>query len=121
MGMFSNMAAATTTLSPLIEGKEKLSTQEVIENMGGVVTIIEFDTVIQGDNDWYPVILVKEQPNRFMFGGLVLRKIVETWIAAFEGDVAACSKALKAEGGVKVKMSQAKTKNGRTVTKVVVL
>lgn len=127
MGMFSNLAKKSTTLSPLIEGKNKMSVADIISKHGGIVTITAFDVVNNSDNDWYPVMLLKEEPECFMFGGFVLKKIVGEWLTAFDGDVESCSKALTAEGGCKIKLEQTHTKtkgdNGipRNITRVTVL
>ena len=127
MGMFSNLARKSTTLSPLIEGKSKVSVEDIIAKHGGIVTITAFDVVNSSDNDWYPVLLIAEEPDAFMFGGFVLKKIVGEWLTAFDGDVEACSKALGVEGGCKVKLEQARTKtkgdNGipRNITRITVL
>lgn len=127
MGMFSKLAKSSTTLSPLIEGKTKLSTEEAIKKFDGIITVVEFDTVADAERDWYPVILIEEAPEQFMFGGFVIKKIIESWLVAFDGDVTACSKALKAEGGVKLKLEQGKTRNAgsdgmpHNITRVTVL
>lgn len=118
--MFANLAMKATSLSPIIEGKTKISVADIVSQYPDGVTVTEFDIVAgtdqNGESITYPVFTFAEDTSRFGFGGKVMRSIVDAWISAFEGDVEATSKALAANGGVKLRFSLGKTKNGRPIT-----
>lgn len=118
--MFANLARKATTLSPIIEGKTKISVSDIIANYPEGITINGFDMINgtdqNGEPSTYPVFTFMEDNTRFGFGGAVLKNIINSWLAAFDGDVESCTKALAANGGVKLKFSQGRTKNGRNVT-----
>lgn len=123
--MFANIARKATTLSPIIEGKTKISVGDIISTYPDGITITCFDMVSgtnqQGEPDTYPVFVFAEDNTRFGFGGAVFKSICEAWIANFEGDIETCAKALEANGGVKLKFAQARTKAGRNVTTIEVI
>lgn len=124
--MFASLARKATTLSPIIEGKEKISVGDIIEKYPDGITITNFDMVNgvdqnTGESSDYPVFTFKEDENKFGFGGHVLKKIIRVWLENFEGDIETCAKALQAAGGVKLKFSRSTTKAGRSVTVVDVI
>ena len=123
--MFAQIATRATTISPLIEGRTKISVSDVIKRYPEGVTITGFDMVAGIDNNGapsnYPVLIFAEDDKSFMFGGLVMKNVCLAWLEHFDGDVETCSAALKANGGVKVAFERSKTKNGRDVTVVKVL
>ena len=123
--MFASIARKATTLSPIIEGKTKISVGDIIEDYPNGITVTAFDMVSgtdqNGNPDIYPVFVFSEDDTRFGFGGHVFKNICEAWIKNFEGDIETCSKALEANGGVKLKFGQARTKAGRNVTTIEVI
>ena len=123
--MFATLAKRATTLSTIMEGREKLNTDEVIKKYPEGITIIEFDIVTtpdqNGNPSTYPIIAFAEDNTKFIYGGKAIMDMVTMWLANFEGDVETTSNALKAAGGVKVKMTSAKTKQGRNFTRVDVI
>ena len=123
--MFATLAKRATTLSNLMDGREKLGTEEVINKYPNGITITEFDIVTTPDQNGnpatYPVIAFEEDNTKFIYGGKALMDVVTMWLANFEGDVETTSNALKAAGGVKVKLSAGKTKQGRNFTRVDVI
>lgn len=120
--MFAQIASKATSLSPLMKGREKLATQEVIENYPDGITIINFDVVSTSDNmgniKTYPIIQFAEDDTKFIYGGKALMDIVNAWLAHMDGDIETTVAALKADGGVKVILSQQRTRNGNNFTKV---
>lgn len=120
--LFANIARRATTISPIIEGKTKIPVAEIISTYPDGITITAFDMVQgtdqQGNATSYPVFVFAEDETRFGFGGTVLKNIVHAWIEAFEGDIESCSKALAANGGVKLRFAQGHTKAGRSVTTI---
>lgn len=123
--MFSNIARKATVLSPIIEGKTKISVSDIISTYPDGITLTNFDLVNgtdqNGNPSTYPVFVFAEDETRFGFGGTVLKNIVNAWIGAFDGDIEACSKALAANGGCKLRFSQGHTKAGRNVTTIDVI
>lgn len=123
--MFANIARKATSLSPLIEGKTKISVSEIIESYPEGITLTSFDMVSSTDQNGnpsnYPVFVFAEDSTKFGFGGTVLKNITSAWLESFEGDVDACAKALTANGGVKLKFAQGKTRNGRNITTIEVI
>lgn len=114
MGNFKNKAIAATTVSTLMEGRTKISTDELIAKYPDGVTILGFDW-LNGEQGKYPVCIFEENGNECFFGGTALTQICEAWMDGFES-TADCTNALSAEGGVKIKFSKGKTKNNRTFT-----
>ena len=123
--MFATLAKRATTLSAIMEGREKINTEEVIKQYPDGITIMEFDIVTtpdaNGNPSTYPVIAFAEDNTKFLYGGKALNDVITTWLANFEGDVETTSNALKAAGGVKIKMVAAKTKQGRNFTRIDVI
>ena len=118
---FRAMAKKETELSELMNGRGKISTEDVIANTPSGVTITAVDMVHSSDGD-YGVFHLKEYPNNFYCGGLILTKIAKSWISEFDGDIRLCSEELAKSGGVKVKLAQTKTKSSkRDVTTVEVI
>lgn len=127
---FKKAAQETTLLSPIMVGKEKLETEEVINQE---LTIIAFDFAPKfdekgkpivdpstGEADTFGVIVFKEFPNNYYCVGTVFTKVCKTWESAFQS-AAEASEALAAQGGVRVKFSPSKTKKGNNLTAVEIL
>lgn len=123
--MFANLARRATTLSVLMEGREKMSVEDVSTTYPDGITITAFDVITtpnkNGEPSTYPVILFAEDDTKFIYGGKALNDIVTSWLANFEGDVETTSNALKAAGGVKIKLIPSRTKQGNNFTKVEVI
>ena len=115
MGNFKNKAVAATSISKIMEGKTKISTEEVISKYPEGVTITGFDWM-NGENGKYPVCIFAENQNECFFGGTSLTSICEAWMDGYQ-DAETCSADLAAEGGVKVKFSKGKTKSNRNFTR----
>lgn len=112
---FKDKALAATSTCTLMEGRTKISTEEIIAKYPQGVTIIGFDW-LTGNDGKYPVCIIKENENECFFGGTALTSICESWMDGYT-DTASCSSALAAEGGVKIKFSKGKTKSNRTFTR----
>ena len=110
----------TTSLSPVIGEKTKVSTEEVLAKYNGEITIVGCD-ILKKDDSRFAGVLFAENENEVYFGGTVLTEIVNGWLEAFDLDAVKCSEELKASGGVKIKLSTQKSKNGRNYVKVEVL
>ena len=119
MGSFKNKAIAATSVSKIMEGRTKISTDELITKYPDGVTITGFDWM-KGDDGKYPVCIFAENANECFFGGTSLTAICDAWMDGYES-TEECSNALADEGGVKVKFTKGKTKANRNFTKCEVL
>ena len=121
MSTFREIAAKTLSLSDLMAGREKMTTDELI---GQTVTVVEFDFATindKGIEKTFPVLIFAEYPDRYYSGGTLLAKMCMAWAGEYDGDVAAASAALSDEGGVKIRFSAGKTKSGNNLTNISVL
>lgn len=125
MNKFTQLAKKQTTLSPVMEGRDKISTKQIKEDYPDGITITEFDFVTTTDpkkgESTFPVFAFAEDPKACFFGGEVLNRIAQEWAGAYGGDIEAASAELKKAGGVKVKLSSKEGKMGNTYTAVEVL
>lgn len=126
---FKKVAQDTTILCPVMTGREKLETQEVLERE---LTIIEFGFAPKYDQDGgvvldetgkpdtFGVVVFKEMPEFYYCVGAIFTKVCKAWAASFDSPEEA-SKALAEEGGVRVKFTPSKTKRGKKMTAVEIL
>lgn len=125
---FKKIALDATTMSELMNGRDKMDTEELIKKYPDGVTIDFIDNVNMsqedGDAENVWIFVTDEQPDKFTFGGFVLAKIFNNILAEFEGDYDAMieeyNSSLK-EDKLRVKLERAKTKTKREITKVTVL
>lgn len=110
----------STLLSSLQNNREKISTEELINNFPDGVTVNAFDFATVQDKI-FAVVTFKEDDTKYYNGGTVLTKMCVAWAAGFAGDPEAASTALAKAGGVKLKFAEAKTKNGNNVTTITVV
>lgn len=124
---FKKIALDATTMSELMNGRDKMDTEELIKKYPNGVTIDFIDNVNMQQEDgeenvW--IFVTEEQPDKFTFAGFVLAKIFNNILAEFEDDYAEMietyNSALK-EDKLCVKLERAKTKSKREITKVTVL
>lgn len=115
--VFTTIAHKATSLSELMEGRDKIGVDDVMAQYPDGVTIIGFDIITTNLNN-YPIIVFAEDKTKYMNGGAILGNICEEWAKAYEGDIDAASKALNAVGGVHVKFSKSRTKSGNNITLV---
>lgn len=120
MNKLRELAKELTSLSPIMEGREKVSTEEIIKgDTRGEITINKIDMVKSGDKG-YPVILYAEDDSKFYCGGMVLKKICEGWID-YCGSVDKVNDML-AKDPVKVRLEEGRTKDGKNnITKVTIM
>lgn len=124
---FKKIALDATTMSELMNGRDKMDTEELIKKYPNGVTIDFIDNVNMQQEDgeenvW--IFVTEEQPNKFTFAGFVLAKIFNNILDEFKGDyvemIEMYNSALK-EDKLRVKLERAKTKSKREITKVTVL
>ena len=122
---FRQAAISATTISPLIDGRMKISTADVKRDYKDGITIDGVDIVHGSDRRTgeakdFAVVTFKENPGAFLFCGTVLSNIVKEWAKAYDGDMIKCSKELCEAGGVKVKLASGRTADGNDVTTVTI-
>lgn len=111
------VAQEVLTLSPLMTGREKLTTKDLV---GKDVTIVAFDFITSEDGKQYPVLNFAEYPEHFYTGGTLLNKICSAWVDEM-GSLEAANTELEGIMGVQVRISERRTKNGNNLTAVEVL
>lgn len=119
--IFKEIANDELSLSPLMSGREKLDTEELL---GKEATVIAFDFATitdKGEVKTFPVLLFKEYPECYYNGGALLMKVCSAWAAEFDGDVEKASQELTNCGGVKLAFKPTRTKNGNNLTAIEVL
>ena len=115
---FKKMALDELSLSPLMAGRDQIKTEDLV---GQTVTVTGFDFATitdKGVEKTFPVLLLKEYPDRYYNGGALLSKLCRCWADAYDGDIEAASADLEAEGGVQLKFTATKTKSGNNLTAV---
>lgn len=127
---FKKAAQKEVTLSPIMAGRDKLETEDVV---GKELTIDSFDfapkfndngeRVIDsetGEPDEFGVVVFKEMPDKYYCVGTVFTNVCKVWASEFD-TVEKASAELKKSGGVRVKFTKSKTKRGNNLTSVEIL
>lgn len=117
---FSVAAKKATTLSPIMEGKERLTVDDVISLYPDYITIDGFDIITSGAES-YPVLTFAEDSSKFVFGGAIMNNICHDWAGLCDGDIEEASKQLGLAGGVKIKFEKTRTKAGNNLTKPIII
>lgn len=119
MANFKQKAKDAIVLSDLMNGRTKLSTDEIIAKFPQGFTISDFDIINDGKSE-YPVFTVKEDAGICFFGGAILNSMVTAWCEGYES-LEKCREDFRAEGGVPIKLYTGRTKSGNNLTKVEIL
>ena len=128
---FKQAAQEATLLCKLMQGREKLDTQDVV---GKELTIMAFDFAPKfdqqgnpvadsetGEQDVFGVVVFKEFPDNYYNVGTVFTKVTNAWAEAYDGNAEKASADLAAQGGVKVRFTEGKTKRGNNLVNVEIL
>ena len=118
---FRQSATDATTLSELMNNRDKASTEYMIENYPQGFTVMAFDLIQTSDGAEYPVFNIEEDNNIFYAGGSILNKIAHQWIDGFGGDIEQANHDLQETGGLAIKLEESRTKKGNSLTRVVIL
>lgn len=124
---FKQRAQEATILSPIMMGREKMRTEDVV---GRELTIVGFNFAPKfdekgnaivdsetGQADEFGVIIFSEEPKGYYCVGTVFTKVCKVWAADYP-TVQEANDALSASGGVKVRFSEGKTKKGNNLVNV---
>lgn len=105
--MFVEIGKKAVANSPVREGREVISTEEILRDYPDGITITQFDVLSKRNGSEvsnFPTFAFAEDPTKYYNGGLSLSKVVDGWLAHFEGDIEAANAALKASGGCRIKL-----------------
>ena len=126
MSRFTDLAKKKTAGSPVLEGRSKITTDEIIAKYPDGITINAFD-FLNGKNGKYVVCELRQDPLAFFNGGKILTEIFDSFVKDYQADGVsfeeaqeACMKDFCTEG-LKVKLSMSRTKEGNRVTLVEVV
>ena len=117
---FAQIARKATTLSPIMEGKDRLTVDDVISLYPDYITINGFDIISSGAES-YPVLTFAEDTSKFLFGGAIMNNICHDWAELCDGDIEEASKQLNLAGGCKIKFEKGRTKAGNNLTKPIII
>ena len=125
--MFADMARKAVSNSRVREGRTVIQTTELVRNYPEGITIVDFDILNAYDSrtkqmQSFPTVAFAEDTTRYWNGGSAMMNIASEWLKHFEGDIESCVAALKASGGVKIKVLPAvKTGSGNSYTPIEVI
>ena len=104
------IAVKATTMSELMEGREKIDTKDIINDYPKGVHICAAEPVAMTDGSEFWVFLFEEEPTKFAFAGYVLNKIFNKILEYCEGDVTSMNSEL-AKQNLGVRLYEGKTKD----------
>lgn len=87
-----SIAVSMTTLSPLMEGRDKISTNDIKKYHPNGISINAIDRI-----DDYFVFTFVEDEKAFAYTGAVMNKIFEKVVKEFDGDLGAVNEELAKE------------------------
>lgn len=113
------IAKATTAGSPVMTGRTKIQTEEVIKRFPAGIHLNGIDMINSKDGTVYPVFTFTENDEVFYSGGKMLTDIALKWVDDL-GSVEAVSEELQGDP-VGIKLALSKTKKGRDLTTVEII
>ena len=123
MNRFETLAKESFNQCPLMDNREKISTNAIIADNPNGITIDGFDLIVHndpktGEEVKYCIVTYKETPEYYYLAGQALTQVIEKWIEAYQGDIAHANKYLKEAGGCKLKLELMRTKRGNNYVRV---
>lgn len=114
MNRFVANAKGTQNGSPVMSGKTKISTEEIIAKYPEGITITAVDIITKRDGTSYPVFNFGEDESKYYNGGTIARQVVDGWLKldAYKGDIVRLNEDIKNEPP-KFKVYKSTTKSGR--------
>lgn len=126
---FKKLAMEQTVLSPIMVGKKKLATEDILNKE---LTIVAFDFAPKftkeglpiiddetGEVDTFGVVVFNEMPDCYYSVGTVFTKVCKAWAADTTPEAASAE--LAESGGVRVRFTSSKTRQGKNLTAVEIL
>lgn len=123
MNRFETLARESFSTCPLMENREKISTNAIIADNPNGITIDGFDLIVNsdpktGEEVKYCIVTYKESSEYYYLGGQALTQVIEKWIEAYQGDIELANRELKEAGGCKLKLGLVRTKRGNNYVKI---
>ena len=110
----------TFVMSELMANKDKIETEDIINDYPEGITITDFEKV-EMDNgekqDEFYVFLFKENKEVFAFGGFMINKFFDSMCEEYGGEEKA-NEILKEYGGIKIVFESSKTKKNQPITTI---
>ena len=111
-------AKAVSSVSDIMNGREKVAIDEVIAAYPDSIEVIDFDILTdRKTNDEYVVLVIKEEPKSFFFGGLAITNFFKDLC----GEDKDGTRAEVQSEHLVMKLSQKRSQNGRIYTAYEVL
>ncbi len=115
MAFKDNRKKTEGELFDLLEGKEKISVQEIITDFPLGIHITGCTTLKNKKGEKISAWTFAEAPKKFFFGGVILTKLAEEWISENGGTAKTCTEALaKEHPGMKLIMKDSASGNRYT-------
>lgn len=116
--LFASLAKDSLTLSELHNGREQIDTDDII---GEELTVVDFDLIVTSDAT-YATFIFDEHNDKYYNGGLILTKMVNSFVEQFGSiDEAREAYASGDNGVLRIRLTagkSAKTKNNLTLVEV---
>ena len=113
------IAKKSTQLNPLIDGLEKIDTEDLTAME--YITIEQFCVVKVDDENSVYAYTIKELPKNFAFAGTILSNMFFEIVTNFNGDIEKANAQLKKENGIKIKLTTRTSNKNKNYTHVQVL
>lgn len=112
-----DLAIKETTLSPIMDGREKIKMEDLVKQHPMGVTITAVDMIPDAKTgEMYSVFTFQEDTTKFASGGVVFNKIAKKWLEEYSYDINMLSHDL-AEEKVFIKFYYDRTANKRDIVK----
>lgn len=113
----TKIAQSVTTLSPIMNG-EKLETDQLVKVSAKTpLHITKVDIVTMSKGERFAVCSFAEYPNAFYCGGLILTKIVDTWLNACGGEIDSVNAEIEKKNPA-ITLEKERSKDGMSYTKI---
>ena len=100
MNKFQRAAQKAGSLSPLMEGRGQITTEDL---KGKTVTIMAFDLPLyhyqSGEEKRIPILVFKEYPGKYYMGNPMMYDLCKAWADLYDGDIEAAYADLAEAGG----------------------
>lgn len=116
-----DLAMKEITLSPIMEGRDKIKMEELVRAYPQGVTISAVDMIPDAKTgEMYSLFTFKEDESKFASGGTVFNKIAKAWLEQYQYDIHTLAHDL-VEEDIKIRFFYDKTANKRDIVKCVIL
>lgn len=96
------------SLSPIMENREKLDTADIV---GEELHVIDYDFADMADGSHFVIVVFAEYPDNYYSAGHIMTKLFNKMEESFGEEI--LHKELQKDGGLGIKLSASKTKDGK--------